>query len=122
MTRLPHDVVLGGLGGGDPEVLYQEGQSYLDLTTQEIPVQAVAEGQEAPNSITLYRRWPGDTEITKFMQFYFDRSLVGPVAVSFNVDKQVFEMKDRGAAAPRAVQGLEVIEADYVPHVQSGLI
>ena len=122
MTRLPHDVVLGGLGGGDPEVLYQEGQSYLDLTTQEIPVQVVTDGRETPKSITLYRRWPRESDITKFMQFAFDRPLVGPVAVSFNVDKQIFEMQDNGAAAPRAVQGVEVIEADYVPHVQSGLI
>ena len=124
MTRLPHDVVLGGLGGGDPEVLFREGQSYLDLdhTTKDISVQQMPEGQEAPTSITLYRRWPGDTQITKFMQFHFPRPLVGPVAVSFNIDKQLFEMQDNGAAAPQVVQGVEVIEADYIPHVQSGLI
>ena len=123
MHKLPYDVVLGGLGGGTPEIIYQEGDDCLKLVTKKIAVHDATMGNEVANNITLYRRWPGDERISKFMEFQFPRALVGPaVAVWFEPEEQMFYMRDEGAAMGGRVSGREVIEADYVPHVQSGLI
>jgi hypothetical protein len=126
MHRIPYDVVLGGLGGGQPEDLYQEGEDCRNLPPMQIPVRPpIDDKQPAPQVMMLFRRWPGDISISKFMEFRFDRPLTGPVTVWFEPDEQTFFMRDEGVSAygaGRTVRGREVIEADYVQHVQSGLI
>ena len=122
MKKLPHDITLGGLGGGMPEVLYDAGTPCDEMLTQKIPVNNLIRDNDALTSVTLYRRWPGDQEISKFLLFDFDRQLAGPtISLWFDTEEQKFFMQDDGGRNSK-VEGKEVIEADYLPHVQSGRI
>jgi len=122
MKKLPHDITLGGLGGGVPEILYDAGTPCDEMLTQTIPVNKIILDNDGSTSVTLYRRWPGDKEISKFLLFDFADRLDGPtISLWFDAEEQKFFMRDDGRPN-RKVEGKEVIEADYLPHVQSGRI
>jgi len=122
MKKLPHDITLGGLGGGVPEILYDAGTPCDEMLTQTIPVNEIILDNDGSTSVTLYRRWPGDKEISKFLLFDFADRLDGPtISLWFDAEEQKFFMRDDGRPN-RKVEGKEVIEADYLPHVQSGRI
>lgn len=118
VKKLPYDVLVSG--PGIPHyALYQEGDVTDQLPERALPVPEPAPNEEAPTYMRLFRRWPGETDVSSYLYFDFGEPLKGPLKVRFYKPDQSFEMKDRSGDW---VRGVEEIEADYVPYVQSGTI
>jgi len=121
--KLPYDITFRyGIAGGYKDI-YLEHDDFDQLTEKFLPVPESTGSEETKdrNRVTLSRRWPGDEEPKKFLDFQFTSVIQGPLAVWYDPFKHCFLMRDDGGGGAE-VKGQEIEKATYVAPVQSGEI